>query len=164
MKAVIIYDSDYGNTEQIARAMGQVLGNQEDICVVRVGEVRPEQFQGIDLLITGSPTQRFRPTPAISSLLERMTNNRLKGIRVAAFDTRLTVDEINKTPILAFFVRLFGSGAYAARHIAKMLQKNGGELVAPPEGFYVEGTEGPLVQGELERAVAWAKKILVEIQ
>ena len=75
---------------------------------------------------------------------------------MAAFDTRLTQGNIDATPVLPFFVKLFG---YAAEPIAKELQKKGGVLVLPPEGFYVEGTEGPLVQGELERAATWAGKL-----
>jgi hypothetical protein len=67
---------------------------------------------------------------------------------------------IKEMPVLPFFVRLFGSKAYAARRIADGLKKKGGELVVPPEGFYVEGTEGPLTEGELERAAYWAEQII----
>jgi hypothetical protein len=72
------------------------------------------------------------------------------------------MDEINKTPILAFFVRLFGVNAYAARPIANRLRKKGGKLVGSPEGFFVEGMKGPLVEGELERAVNWARQIIAK--
>jgi len=57
---------------------------------------------------------------------------------------------------LPVFVRLFG---YAAKSIAGTLKKKAGELVVPPEGFFVGGTEGPLKEGELERAADWAKQI-----
>jgi hypothetical protein len=56
-------------------------------------------------------------------------------------------------------VKLSGQSAYAAKGMVNKLKKQGGELIAPAEGFYVEDTEGPLVAGELERALAWAKKI-----
>jgi flavodoxin len=159
MKGLIVYDSMYGNTEKIALAIGEGLGKSEAITVKRVGEVKPEQFTGLDLLIIGSPTQRFQPTPAISDLLKGLPSNGLKGIRVTAFDTRLTEEWINKMPVLAFFVRLFNQSAYAAKGMADKLKKKGGELIVPAEGFYVEDTEGPLVPGELEQATAWAKKI-----
>lgn len=163
MKGIVIYDSEFGNTEQITHAVGSALGSHEDVNVLRVSEVKPDQFEGLDLLIIGSPTQRFRPTPGISNILNGIPLNSLKGVKVAAFDTRLTVSEINKTPVLAFFVRILGDSAYAARHIADRLKKKGGQLVVPPEGFYVEGMKGPLVQGELERAVDWAKHICAVI-
>ncbi len=75
---------------------------------------------------------------------------------MGAFDTRLTQSNIDGTPVLPYFVKIFG---YAAEPIGKELQKKGGELVLPAEGFYVEGTEGPLVQGELERAGEWGRKL-----
>jgi flavodoxin len=159
MKVLIIYDSSFGNTEQIAQAIGHALGSQEDVEVLRVGNVKPEQLTGLKLLIVGSPTQRFRPTPAISNLLKSIPKNGLKGVKVAAFDTRLSMNDIDP-PIVRFIgrfvVKLFG---YAAKPIADRLKKKGGELTIPPEGFYVKGTEGPLKEGELERAADWAKSL-----
>jgi flavodoxin len=157
MKALVIYDSEFGNTKQIAQAVGNEISG--DVDILRVSDVKPDQIVGVELLIIGSPTQRFRPLPGISNMLNGIPKDSLTGAKVAAFDTRLTMDEINKTPLLAFFVRLSGDSAYAAKHIAHQLKKKGGQLIVPPEGFFVEGMEGPLVQGELERAVSWAKHI-----
>jgi flavodoxin I len=157
MKALVAYDSVFGNTEQIAQAIGNALGSQEDVEILRVSNVKPEQLTGLKLLIVGSPTQQFRPTAATTSLLKSIPKNGLKCVKVAAFDTRFTVSEIEKVRILAFFVRLFG---YAAKPIADRLEKKGGELAIPPEGFFVEGIEGPLKEGELERAADWAKQII----
>lgn len=161
MNAMVVYDSAFGNTEQIAQAIGNSLGNQENVGIVRVGDVQVGQLMELELLIVGSPTQRFRPTPAISGLLKRIPRNGLKGVKVAAFDTRLTSREINETPVLAFFVRIYG---FAARPIANRLEQKGGSPVAPPQGFFVAGMKGPLVQGELERAVDWARQITAEMQ
>ena len=108
------------------------------------------------MLIVGSPTQRFRPLPAVTALLKSIPDNGLNGVKVAAFDTRFPESEIEKNRILAFFVRIFG---YAAKPIADRLEKKGGDLVAPPEGFYVGGVEGPLLEGELERAADWARQV-----
>ncbi len=48
-------------------------------------------------------------------------------------------------------------GGYAAPRIVEALKKKGGNLVVPPEGFLVKDREGPLKEGELERAATWAK-------
>ena len=48
---------------------------------------------------------------------------------------------------------------YAAPRLAKELEKKGGKLVAEPEGFIVENKEGPLKQGEIERATKWASQL-----
>jgi flavodoxin len=157
MKAMVVYDSAYGNTGQVAEAIGKALGPQEAVTIVRVGDVNPEHLAGVTLLIVGSPTQKFRPTGATTRFLKSIPKNGLKGVKVAAFDTRFTVSEIEKVRILAFFVRIFG---YAAKPIADRLESAGGELVIPPEGFYVGDTEGPLLEGELERAADWAKQII----
>jgi len=156
MKAMVAYDSAYGNTEQIARAIGSALGSPGDVEVLRIGDVTPQQLAGLSLLVVGCPTQKFSPTAPTTALLKGIPAGGLKGVRVAAFDTRFTVAAIEKVKILAFFVNLFG---YAAETIADRLQKKGGELAAPPEGFYVGDTKGPLLEGELERAAEWAHKI-----
>ena len=154
MKVLIIYDSFFGNTEKIARAMGGSLGSEENVRVCRVAEVQPEQFTGIELLIAGSPTRGFRPTPAITDFFKSIPANGLRGIKVLAFDTRIATSDIN-SGILRTMVNL---GGYAAKRIAGELKKKGGDLILPPEGFYVTGQEGPLKDGELERAAEWAMK------
>jgi len=158
IKAMVIYDSGFGNTEKIARAIRNALGSEKEVEVVRVGDVKPEQLFGLSLLIVGSPTQRFRPTTATTAWLDSLPVGSLNGVKVAAFDTRFTEAHIEGIRILGFFVRIFG---YAARPIGDKLQKKGGELLIAPEGFYVSDTEGPLLDGELERAQEWAKQILV---
>jgi multimeric flavodoxin WrbA len=126
MKVLVIYDSVFGNTEKIAQAIGAALVPLGNVGVIRVGDVKPEQLAGVELLIVGSPTRGFRPTDAI------------------------------KSPILRTFVKW---GGYADKPIAAALVKNGGSLLLPPEGFFVEDSEGPLSAGELERAAAWAKQV-----
>jgi len=156
MEAIVAYDSAYGNTEQVAHAIGSALGSQKDVETLRVGDLTPERLSGISLLVVGCPTQKFSPTGATTRLLKSIPKDGLKGVKVAAFDTRFTEAEIEKVKVLAFLVRLFG---YAAEPIADRLQKKGGELAVPPEAFYVSETEGPLLEGELERAAEWAKQI-----
>ncbi|GAI96433.1 unnamed protein product [marine sediment metagenome] len=54
-------------------------------------------------------------------------------------------------------MKLFG---YAAKPIADKLEKKGGGLIIPPEGFFIKDSKGPLKDGELERAADWAKLII----
>jgi flavodoxin len=157
MKAMVVYDSAYGNTEKIAQAIGGALGAAGEVQTVRVSEIKPGQLAGVTLLVVGSPTQKFSPLATITRFLKGIPQGGLEGIRVAAFDTRATEEELERVRILAFFVRIFG---YAAEPIAGRLEKKGGKLALPPEGFYVGGTEGPLLEGELERAADWGGKIL----
>jgi flavodoxin I len=153
MAEMIVYDSFFGNTEKIAKSIGSAMGNEKQVIVIRVGEAKLEQLKDLKLLIVGSPTRAFRPSPAITDFLNRIPVNYLNGIKVASFDTRMPMND--KVPaILKFFAKLFG---YASKPIADKLVRKGGSLVVEPEGFFVENSEGPLAQGELERATKWAK-------
>ncbi|MCL5985448.1 MAG: flavodoxin family protein [Actinobacteria bacterium] len=145
MKVLVVYDSVYGNTEKIAKAVGGAITG--DIKVLRVGEVSPSELKTVDLLIIGSPTQGGKPTPAIQDFLSKISESSLQDINVAAFDTRIPTK----------FVGIFG---YAAGRIANSLKEKGVTLVLPPEGFFVKNTQGPLRDGELERAAGWAKGIV----
>jgi len=145
MKALIVYDSVYGNTEKIAIAIGGAITGE--VKVLRAGEAHPSELESIDLLIVGSPTQGGRPTPAIQDFLSKVPESAIRGISVAAFDTRFSTR----------WVKVFG---YAEGKIADSLKEKGGILAASPEGFFVKGTQGPLKEGELERAADWAKGIL----
>ena len=155
MKARIVYDSVFGNTEKVAQAMGDALASRMDAAVFKVGEIDPDQVTDAQILIVGSPTRAFSPTPNTRSFLKQIPGNGLEGVMVAAFDTRVSLDDVDSA-ILNVFVKLFG---YAAKPIAKRLQRRGGNLVLEPEGFIVNGTEGPMKEGELERAAAWARQV-----
>jgi len=145
MKALIVYDSVYGNTEKIARAIAEFITPSYEVKVLQAGEADPSELESTDLLIVGSPTHGGRPTPAVQGLLNKVL--KLQGINVAAFDTRTQ----------AKIARVFGN---AAGRIARNLEKKDGKLIASPEGFFVTGTKGPLKDGELERAADWAKGML----
>jgi flavodoxin len=145
MKAMVVYDSVHGNTEAIAKAIGGALSEETE--VVRAGEAAPTNLETLDLLLVGAPTYGGRPTPSVREFLAKVERGALAGLRVAAFDTRMP----------AMWVRIFG---FAAGKIARRLTRLGASLAAPPEGFYVEGTEGPLVDGEEQRAAAWAQGLI----
>ena len=156
MKTLIVYDSYFSNTEQVANAIGDSLRSKGEVVISKVNDIKVEELDGVELLIVGSPTRAFRPTNPIVTFLLEISDNSLKGVKVAAFDTRICVGDV-KSRVLTILVKLLG---YAAKPIAKKLKKKGGELIIPPEGFFVKGTEGPLKDGELERAANWAKQII----
>jgi hypothetical protein len=84
---------------------------------VRVG-VRVGVADGVP--VVGSPTQRFSPLPAVSGFLQCIAQDALRGVKVAALDTRFTVQAVERTRSLAFFARIFG---YAAKSITDRLGK-----------------------------------------
>jgi flavodoxin len=153
MKALVIYDSVFGNTEQVAQAMGAALGKGAK--VLKVSEVTSDDLTGLDLLLVGSPTRGFRPTEGIAAFLKDLAAGNLEEVKAAAFDTRIPTEKI-KSGMLRFMVKL---GGYAAPVITKKMKQHGAQIAAEPEGFFVLDTEGPLVEGELERAEEWAKKL-----
>jgi flavodoxin len=156
MNALIIYDSFFGNTEQVAQAIADALDAQAEVNMHRVADVQPTQLADLDLLIVGSPTRAFSPSPDIKTFLKGLSGHALDGVSVAAFDTRVSLEDVDSA-ILPPMVKLFG---YAAEPIAKQLKRKGGDLALSPEGFFVNGTEGPMKEGELERAATWARQIL----
>jgi flavodoxin I len=143
MRALVVYDSLYGNTEEIAKAIGGAITGGE-VRVLRAGEVGPPELENISLLVVGSPTQGGRAMPAIKDFLDRVSKGEINGLDAAAFDTRFS----------SKMTKIFG---YAAGKIAASLKSKGANLVAEPEGFFVDDKEGPLKEGELERAAAWGK-------
>jgi len=146
MKALVIYDSQAGNTEAVARAIAGA-APRGAARAVRVGDVKAADLKTVDVLAVGSPTLGGRPTPAIKAFLDGIPAGSLAKVRVAAFDTRMTM----------WVAKLFG---WAADRIAAGLAAKGGIAAAKSEGFIVKGREGPLADGERERAAVWAKGFL----
>ncbi|MBN2240238.1 MAG: flavodoxin family protein [Dehalococcoidales bacterium] len=148
MKTLVVYDSIYGNTGEIAASIAEAIG--DDAIAKKAGETTSADLESVELLIAGSPTYGGRPTEAMLAFLKNVSGTSLKNVKVAGFDTRLP----------AKWVKIFG---FAAGKIEKSLKKLGGTPVIKPEGFFVTGTKGPLVANERSRAGEWAENVLSNI-
>lgn len=159
MRVLLVYESLWGNTEQVARAVAEALRTAgADVTVTDTDEA-PESAAGYDLVVVGGPTHAFsmtrpgtrdeavkshaaphQPSRGIREWLSELERP-VGGTPAAAFDTR--VDK----------PRLPGSAAKAARHEMRSLGFSTSEKAI---SFRVHGYEGPLLDGELERAAQWA--------
>jgi hypothetical protein len=169
VKTLVVYESFFGNTESIARAIAGGL-RLEDVAATAVdvadaADVDPDDY---DLLVVGGPTHAFalsRPATredaaarggdsryAVQGLREWLTAiPTVQGARLAAvFDTR--VSKVRHLPMSA------------ARSAAHILRQRHFALVGRPTGFVVQDVEGPLEQRELERAISWGRSIARETQ
>lgn len=149
MKTLIIYDTAFGHTAEIAFAIADKIKNSETHLA---NEVEKQQIDEADLIIIGTPTITKQSTLAIQELLEEKGS--LKNKKVAVFDTRYATTEHGIG--LRLLKKTLGS---AASKIAEILKSQGANLVIPPEGFIVTDTETDLQNSEIERAQNWAKKI-----
>jgi len=169
MRALIVYESMYGNTARIARAIGDGFTRRGlDAEVVAVDDADPDVVVGVDLLIVGGPTHGH----GMSSSATRMTATKdeknayddptvgpglrdwLKripagdGRAIGCFDTRFRHS-----------VLLTGS---AAKGIARRLEHQGYRVAFIPESFFVT-KDNTLEAGEVERAQVWAAGIAASL-
>jgi flavodoxin len=144
MNTLVVYDSQFGNTERIALKIAETLGEFGVSRAIRVAEFSNDALRDINLLVLGCPTQAWHSTPNMQTLVKALESEEPQGLAIAEFDTRLDKPRW-----------LTGS---AAKLMAKQLKDVGVSLV-PPESFLVTGTEGPLQPGELERAEEWAREL-----
>ena len=155
MASLVVFDSYFGNTEIVARAVAEMLAAAGPVRTLRVEQFEPGHLHEVGLVVVGSPTRAFRPSPGIQAWLAKVPPGQLEGVRVAAFDTRVDVAS-SGNPLLSSMARWFG---YAAPPIEKRLLQLGGSLAGPAEGFVVEDKMGPLREGETDRARAWARAL-----
>lgn len=152
MKALVIFDTVSGNTRMIAEAIAATIEGCQATAIA-IEEAKPSDLSDVKLLIIGSHSHGLRPSPSIMKFIDHIPENGLEGVNVAAFDTRIVKENIKK-----LMQRLLAETSdFAARPIAEALRKKGGTLVLLPEPFFLEGEEGPLREGEAERAVLWGK-------
>lgn len=142
MRTLVVYDSFFGNTEQLAVAMARALAIHGPARSAHVNETPYTQLRDVDLLILGCPTQTWNLTPDMKVWLERAPRELLRGPRVACFDTRAR---------LPFFL-----GRRAAPLMTRYLRQRGVTAVAPPQGFWIQDRARRLEAGECDRAAAWA--------
>jgi hypothetical protein len=164
MKALVMYESMFGNSERVARAVAAGLEEYGEVVVRDVTSAVPGEVPAdVDLLVTGGPTHAFsmsRPntredairqgagqglaTSGLREWLGAMPSD-VHLLSSAAFDTRVSRAR-----------RLPGS---AARSAARALRRRGARLVLDPESFYVDDVAGPLGGDELDRAREWGRTL-----
>jgi hypothetical protein len=166
MKALVVYESMFGNTEAVARAIAEGLSGQMDVDVYEVSEAPAPVTDLVDIIVVGGPTHAFslsRPSTREDAVRQGATHGEQDiGLRewlahlrrgphselVAAFDTR--VDRVRRLP---------GSAATKAAKLARHL----GYTAVGRQSFYVSDTPGPLIPGELERARRWGIQLASEM-
>jgi flavodoxin len=148
MKALVVYDSQFGNTEKVAQEIAQILESKASVSIARAAQYGEASWQGVDLLVVGCPTQAWKATKEINAFLERIPKGALAHTAVATFDTL-------RSACVAHRLR--------CKSMANKLSKSGARLVTPPESFFVMGSEGPLAEGELAHAAAWSRGLLSEL-
>jgi flavorubredoxin len=166
MKITVVYESLFGNTAAVARAIGEACGTNHQVAILSVDEALNALPFDADLLIVGAPTHAFgmtrvftrmgaseearklghKPTQGVRSLLKALP--RVTQGAAAAFDTR-----IDKS----------WAGS-AALGIARKLRRKGYRLVAEPENFNVAAVQGPLAEGEIEHAKEWAGRVVGQMK
>jgi hypothetical protein len=163
MNALVVFESMFGNTEAIARAVGEGLSSRMDTEVVEVGTAPKAIGANVALLVVGGPTHAFGMSrPGTRETAAQQAGPRLvsKGIGLREWLADLRV-EPGSGAVCTFDTRIFkprvpGSAARAA---AKRLRALGLPEVVAAESFYVLGTDGPLLAGELGRARTWGEQL-----
>lgn len=159
MHAVVVYESMFGNTRDVARAVADGLATVMDVQVSEVGSAPRRLGHDVGLLVVGAPTHAFSLSrPSTRDDARRQAG----GVTVSAgIGLREWLDELAELPpglcAAAFDTRVsrprVPGGAARAAH--KRLRRPGVVLVSGPETFWVRGTRGPLDRDELTRANQW---------
>lgn len=141
MKALVVYDSNFGSTKLIAEEIADHLGN--NVRTLSVREFTPKDMVGVELLVLGSPINGWNATATAMKVLDRFKEHDFDGVKFSTFDTRLKL-------------LIYGD---AKDKLAEAIAEKGGELIVEPREFYVTGRVGPLFDGEIESAARWANQI-----
>jgi flavodoxin len=149
---LIVYDSVFGNTTKVALAMEAALRGKGEVAAVSASDFSNTQLQDCTHLFIGSPTRSFQPTPAVKKMIAKLSKKDLEKIQVCVFDTRMDIEKVD-VKILTLFAGWFG---FANDSMQKLLTRKVSKHEIPDSWYFVKDSEGPLEDGELERAAVWA--------
>ncbi len=155
MNTLVVHYSKYGNTQLVAETIAEAMRATADtdsqlITVTRFEELTADDMQEVGLLVVGVPTHNMNLPKPVRPLLAELPKKALRGIYFTTYDTSYE---------LSRWLQPFT----AAKPLARKLRKLGGKIILPPETFTVQGHEGPLHDGELERVHIWVEQILTTL-
>jgi hypothetical protein len=164
MRALVVFESAFGNTESIARAIAEGLANHVHVDVLAVDVAASDVSDDIDLLVAGGPTQGF--SLSRQGTRETAAKQAATGLppgRIGLREWLAALPAAREEALAATFDTRFDKPHWitgsAARVAAKRLRAHGYRIIAAPESFFVTGTAGPLREGELERARDWGASL-----
>lgn len=146
MYVLVTYYSKFGNTRRIAEAIAETLEEEYRVRLEEVGALVAADLAGAQAIIMGTPTHNMNLPKPLRPLLAAFPRRILRRRYVAAYDTSYR---------MSWWLTHFT----AAKRLAGTLRRLGGKQITKPETFHVTGREGPLYDGEISRAKAWAMGI-----
>lgn len=162
MHAVVIYESMFGNTKRIAEAVARGLSGHMTVTTTPVTASDAAALSASDLLVIGAPTHALTlPTPSTRRQAIGYSDDEI-DISTGLREFVMSLPAGSDRPVAVFDTRhrrmryLPGSAARAA---GRMLSTAGYRLLAPKLSFYVAGMAGPLLPGEVDRAVDWGEQL-----
>ncbi|OHV32283.1 MULTISPECIES: flavodoxin family protein [Pseudofrankia] len=173
MRALIVFESMFGNTREIAEAVAAGLAERMDTELVEVGAAPAALTGDVDLLVVGGPTHAFGMSrPSSRQDAARQLADATKGDPTAAgvISTGVGIREwlagldlARPAPAAAVFDTRMGSrlAGSAAAKAARLLRRRGANVVGR-RSFYVTGTQGPLRDGERDQARQWAAALAAD--
>ncbi len=160
MKAIVVYESHWGNTAAIARAIAEGIGPAAR--ALSTAEAVGDALVGVDLIVAGAPLLGFSlPTAA---MLKSLAANAGRDptppdLSHPALRVWLAALPAGRGAAAAFETRIWWSPGSAAKTALGTLAEKGYQPAAKAQRFIVQGRYGPLRAGELERAKRWGAEL-----
>jgi hypothetical protein len=161
MRALVVFESMFGNTEVIARAIGEGLGERFDVSVVEVGSAPDRLPDDVGMLVAGGPTHAFGMTRA-STREDAVKQAGPDGVVSRGRGLREWLDGLQPSPGLpaaTFDTHIDKPFPGSASGSARRKLRAHGFDVRGAESFHVVDTRGPLADGETARARAWGAQL-----
>lgn len=160
MRAIVVYESLWGNTAAIARAIAEGIG--PDARSLTTDEATPAIVAEADLIVAGAPVLAFRlPSDAIRDSIATGEPNAPTPADLShpSMRTWLAGLPAGRAGAAAFETRFRWSPGGATGGIESGLKRAGYRTLAKAQKFVVTGKYGPLREGEVERARHWGEEL-----
>ena len=161
-RALVVYESMFGNTERIAEAVAEGLRSGLAAEVVRADRA-PLRLPEVGLVVVGGPTHAFGMSRANTRVIASVQGPTVMPVETGIRDWLEQLPYQAGAPMGATFDTRASKGrrlpGSAARSAAKVLHKRGFKTPTEPVSFFVIDTVGPLAGGELVRARNWGEKL-----
>ena len=159
MKAIVVYESHWGNTAAIARAIAEGIG--PGARALSTAEAAGAALMGVDLIVAGAPLLGFSlPTEGmLQSLATNQPGGPAPDLAHPGMRAWLAALPAGHGHSAAFETRIWWSPGSAAKAILGKLEQAGYRPAAKAQRFVVKGKYGPLRDGELERAKLWGAEL-----
>jgi len=157
VKVLIVYYTKYGNTEKVAKLIGEGISSKEgnEVVVKNVKDVNLKKDDSYDLILIGSPVHFGKHVGSVKKFINKLPKSQLRLKAYSVFDTYMNGDSETAEEGVCSYTKMLDKIENQINEKMPDLKK-----LYPGLSIKVDGMKGPITNEDLPKCKDFGIKLV----